>query len=449
MKILISVELYYPLTIGSAYAAYRLANGLADRGHEVSIICSGDGLSTRKAKEKKLKVFRISSFPIPLNRKFRFSPLAHHLVGPILDEIKPDIIHVQDHLLIGFSVIEAALKRNLPLVGTNHFHPDNLLHYLNAPPRLEDKIRKAAWKHLNAVFGHLHTLTTPSEVAKKIMQAGGVKKDITVVSNGIDLNKFKPRPRNEIQAVARKYGLAERKKNILFVGRLEKEKNIDVLIRAMRVVNQAMPARLLICGFGSSEEKLKQLVQELNLENSVKFLGKVPDEDLVKLYNFADLFATASGVELQGLVVMEAMASGLPIISSDGMALPELVRDGLNGFIFPNGDYMAAADRILKVLGDKKLSEDMSKKSLELISNHDFEKSLDQYEDIYKNAAAQETKSKKVNRPLFIISKLILDTPLIAILLLFAVGVAAATAEIYENKQQVKSAYHRLTRAIR
>ncbi len=443
MKILISVELYYPQTIGSAYATYRLANGLGARGHEVFVICSGDGLATKRAREKDIEVFRVSSLPIILAKKIRFSPLAHHLVGPILDEVKPDIVHAQDHLLIGSSVIEAALKRNIPIVGTNHFHPDNLLHYLNAPPRLEEKLRKAAWKHFSTVFGYLDYITTPSEIAKKVMQANGVKKDITVVSNGIDLGRFRPRPKEEARSVAQKYGLSNEDKNILFVGRLEKEKNIDVLIRAMKIVSREMPAKLLICGFGSGEEKLTQLIRELALENYVKFLGKVPDEDLVKLYNFADLFATASTVELQGLVVMEAMASGLPIVSSDGMALPELVRDGINGLIFPSGDYAAAAEKILTVLGNKKLSEGMGRKSLELIAEHDFERSLDQYENIYGKAISGETGKKKINRSLFIISKLILDTPLIAIMLLFALGVATATAEIYENSNRIKSAFHK------
>ncbi len=444
MKILISVELYYPQTIGSAYATYRLASGLAARGHKVSVICTGDSMATKRALEKDIEVFRISSFPIPLNKKFRFSPLAHHAIGPILEEVKPDIIHVQDHLTIGSSVIETALKHKIPIVGTNHFHPDNLIHYLNAPPNIENKIRKVAWKHLDAVFGHLDYLTTPSEIAKNVMQSNGVKKAITVVSNGIDLNKFKPRLKEESQLIAQKYNLSNNDRSILFVGRLEKEKNIDVLIRAMKIIVQKIPAKLLICGFGSGEDKLKQFATELNLENYVKFLGRVPDEDLTLLYNFADVFATASGVELQGLVVMEAMASGLPIVSSDGMALPELVKDGVNGFIFPSGNHTIAAEKILTTLGNRELSETMAKNGLELIAKHDFEKSLDQYENIYRDAISRKNEKKKINRPLFIISKLVLDTPLIALLLLFAISVATATAKIYENGPQIRSAYNKV-----
>ncbi len=447
MKVLISVEYFYPQTVGSAYAAYRLAKGLASRGHEVSVICSGDSLNSRSGIESDIKVFRISSLPILFNRKYRLSPLAHHLVGPIFDEVKPDIVHAQDHLIIGSSVIDAALRRNIPIVGTNHFHPDNLLHYLNAPPAVEDKIRKAAWKHLDVVFGHLRAITTPSEIAKKVMRSSGIKKNITVVSNGIDLGKFKPGPKEEPSEIAEKYGLSPNDKHVLFVGRLEKEKNIDVLIRAVKIVNQKFPAKLLICGFGSGEEKLKSLIEELNLGDSVKLLGKAPDEDVVKLYNFADIFATASTVELQGLSVMEAMASGLPVVSSDGMALPELVKDGSNGFVFPSGNCELAAQKMIELLGNKKLAEIMGKKSRELIQEHDFQKSLDKYEKIYEQAIAVKRKPK-INRALFIISKIFLDTPFVAALLIFAVGVATATAAVYKNSGHIKSAYHKVVQKI-
>lgn len=444
MRILISAELYYPQTIGSAYAAYRLANGLAGRGHKIFVVCSGDGLATKKTIENGVEVYRISSFPIPFNKKFRFSPLVHHLIGPIMDEIKPDIIHAQDHFSIGSSVIEAGLKRGIPIVGTNHFHPDNLLHYLNISPRIEEKIRKMAWRHFNAIFNHLDYVTTPSEIAKQVMRANGFKKDIAVVSNGIDLKRFKSGLKEETDAIVQKYNLSNDVKNVLFVGRLEKEKNIDVLIKAIQIVNRELKAQLLICGFGSGEDKLKQLVQELHLEECVKFLGRVPDDDLLKLYNFVNLFATASTVELQGLVVMEAMAFGLPIISSDGMALPELVQNGINGYIFPSGNYFVAAEKILAVLNNQELSEAMGKKSLELIALHDFERSLDKYESFYKKALTRKNEKKKINWRLFLASNLILDTPFVIILILLAAGVSIVCVEIYTNTGFIESLFQKI-----
>lgn len=443
MKILISVEIYYPHTVGSAYATYHLVNGLVSRGHKVFVICSGDSLTTKKTIENGAEVFRISSVPMLLHKKFRISPLAHHIVGSILDEIKPDIIHVQDHMLIGSSVIEAALKRGVPLVGTNHFHPDNLLHYLNAPKSIENKIRKAAWKHFNAIFEHLDAITTPSQIAKKVMQVNGTKKHISVVSNGIDLKRFKPLTEEETSVVKNKFNLSNSSKIILFVGRIEKEKNIDVLIKTMKNVAKEAQSLLLIAGSGSQEEKLKELAADLGLENFVRFIGRVSDEDLVKLYNLADIFATASTVELQGLVVMEAMASGCPIVSSDSMALPELINDGINGFVFPSGNHEIAGKKIIKILKNEHLAKRMGKKSIELIRKHDFEKTLDQYEVIYANTITHHYKPS-INRALFIFSKIILNTPIIAFLLLFAIGIVAATAETYEHGTKIKSTYNKV-----
>lgn len=155
-----------------------------------------------------------------------------------------------------------------------------------------------------------------------------------------------------------------------------------------------MAAKLFLCGFGSEENRLKELARRSGLEGKVLFLGRVPDEDLRKIYNGVNLFATASTVELQSLVVMEAMASGLPVVSSESMALPELVVDGVNGFAFPPGDSQIAADRIMKILSNPELAKQMGQRSLEFIQNHDFEKTLDAYERLYSQQAGDKKKNK-------------------------------------------------------
>ncbi len=394
MRILIAAEIYHPYTTGSAYATYRLAHGLASRGYQIFVVSSGHGPRTEKTKEDRVEVFRISSVPIPFHPHYYFSPFAYFFLPPIWEEIKPDIIHVQDHFFICWALIEYARKNSIPVIGTNHFHPDNLVHYLHLPPKIENKLRALAWKHFNGVFGQVDMITTPSKTACKIMMENGLKREIQVISNGIDLNKFKPRPAHEVQEVIKKYRMEGEEKKILFVGRLEKEKNINVLIKALKLINKKMAAKLFLCGFGSEENRLKELARRSGLEGKVLFLGRVPDEDLRKIYNGVNLFATASTVELQSLVVMEAMASGLPVVSSESMALPELVVDGVNGFAFPPGDSQIAADRIMKILSNPELAKQMGQRSLEFIQNHDFEKTLDAYERLYSQQAGDKKKNK-------------------------------------------------------
>ena len=438
MRILIGIEAYYPLKAGSAYAAYRLATGLTNRGHEVFVITPGEGFKVHKTVEDKITVYRVGSFPI-LSSGLRFAPFARYYVAPIIEEIKPDVIHVEDHFFVSWSLIDYARKHKIPLVGTNHYHPRNLIHYLKLSPNIEKGIEKLAWKHFNTIYEQLDIITTPTETSRQIMLSNGFKKPIRVISNGIDMAYFKPFPKEELVSVAKKYNLNGDFKKVLFVGRIEKEKSIDVTIRAIQLVSKKIDVKLFVIGVGSERDDLEKLVQELELDERVVFLGGIPDEDVRRIYSFCDLFVTSSTVELQGLVVMEAMASGLPIVSSQGMALHELIEEGRNGYIFPNGNYKAAAEKISLVLHDTKRAERMGKASLELIKKHDFDATLDKYEQSYKDALIQ-----KIRVPLKKIAmaaqKVVLNSLIIFIAGLILVSTASARG-IYHNRGEIHEVY--------
>jgi 1,2-diacylglycerol 3-alpha-glucosyltransferase len=437
MRILIGIEAYYPLKAGSAYAAYRLATGLVKRGHEVFVVTPGEGFKAHKTAEDKITVYRVGSFP--LSSGLRIAPFARYYVAPIVEEIKPNVIHVEDHFFVAWSLIDYARKHKIPLVGTNHYHPRNLTHYLNLPSNLEKKLEKLAWKHFNAIYGQLDIITTPTETSKQIMTANGFKKPIRVISNGIDMAYFKPFPKEELGDLAKKYNLNGGFKKVLFVGRLEKEKSIDVTIRAVQLASKEIDVKFFVIGVGSEREELEKLAVELGIVDKVTFLGGLPDEDVRRIYSLCDLFITSSTVELQGLVVMEAMASSLPIVSSQGMALHELVQEGQNGYIFPNGDYKTAAEKILLVLRDSPKAENMGKASLELIKKHDVELSLDKYEYAYEDAILQ-----KVRVPLkklaMAVQKIALNSLTIILALLILAGMASTT-EIYRNRSELYEAY--------
>jgi len=444
MRILIGIEAYYPLKAGSAYAAYRLATGLANRGHDVFVVTPGEGFKVHKTVEGKITVYRVGSFPI-LGSGLRIAPFARYYVAPIVEEIKPDVIHVEDHFFVSWSLIDYARKHKIPLVGTNHYHPRNLIHYLKLSPNIEKRLEKLAWKHFNTIYEQLDIITTPSETSKQIMLANGFgravhfKKPIRVISNGIDMDYFKPFPKKELAGVAKKYHLNGNFKKILFVGRLEKEKSIDITLRAVQLVSKKIDVKFFVIGVGSERDELEKLVTELGISDRVTFLGGIPDEDVRRIYSYCDLFVTASTVELQGLVVMEAMASGLPIVSSQGMALRELVEEGRNGYIFPNGNYKIAAEKILLVLRDSDKAKNMGKASLELIKKHDFDATLDKYEQSYKDARLQKIRVP-LKKMAIAAQKIVLNSLIIFILGLVLVGTASAM-EIYRNRGEFHDVY--------
>ncbi len=438
MRILIGIEAYYPLKAGSAYAAYRLATGLVNRGHEVFVVTPGEGFKVQKTVEEKITVYRVGSFPI-LNSGLRIAPFARYFIAPIVEEIKPDVIHVEDHFFVAWSLIDYARKHKIPLVGTNHYHPRNLIHYLKLSPKMEEGLEKLAWKHFNTIYEQLDIITTPTETSRQIMLSNGFKKPIRVISNGIDMSYFKPFPKEELADVAEKYNLNGDFKKILFVGRLEKEKSIDITMRAVQLVSQKIDVKLFVIGVGSEKEELGKLAEELGIADKVVFLGGIPDEDVRRIYSFCDLFVTSSTIELQGLVVMEAMASGLPIVSSQGMALHELVKENKNGYIFPNGDYKTAADKIFLILNDDEKAENMGRASLELIKKHSFDITLDKYEQSYKDAQMQKVRTP-LKKVAMIAQKIILNSLTIIIACLIIVGTTSAS-EIYRNRDELRYIY--------
>ena len=140
----------------------------------------------------------------------------------------------------------------------------------------------------------------------------------------------------------------------------------------------------LIAGKGYEQGRLKVLAKELGLESRVTFAGFVPDDDVPFLYRVAQAFVIAGTAELQSLVTMEAMATGLPVLGVNAMALPELIHDGENGFLFPVGDTKKLSHAIGRLFSDPELRQRMGQKSLEIIQNHSQEKMIAVFESLYQ-----------------------------------------------------------------
>jgi glycosyltransferase involved in cell wall biosynthesis len=274
----------------------------------------------------------------------------------------------------------------IPVMGTNHFMPENLVHYLHFPKRPEQWVKTWAWKAFRKVFDKLDHVTTPTQTAADLLTKTGFDKPVLAISCGIDLERFKPESAERIEEVRQKYKLQD-KPTFLYVGRLDKEKNVDYVLRAMALAKGKADFQYVIVGKGAETEDLKALTQQLGLESNVVFAGFVPDDQLPGLYQASDVFAIAGVAELQSIVTMEAMASGLPVLAVNAMALPELCHDGVNGYRFEMGDENALSQKIIELAMDSELRKRMSAKSMELIQKHDIRKTIPQFEALYKTMA--------------------------------------------------------------
>jgi 1,2-diacylglycerol 3-alpha-glucosyltransferase len=382
MRILLATDTYYPDVNGAAYFTYRLATMLSHRGHNVFVMCPSRSFRNTVSNDNAVTVYGIRSIPIPIYRNFRISPLfIPRTVTRAVKEISPDIVHIQNHFLIGKEVVSAAKRLGIPAIGTNHFMPENLVHYLHLPGIAERWVQKLAWRQFVRVFEQLDSVTTPTKTAAALLEKAALNKDVMPVSCGIDLERFKPT--NDGAYLKRRFGIPTDRPVLLYVGRLDKEKKIDVVLRALPDISRVTGVHLVLAGLGKEKQNLKALTEKLGIQKAVTFTGFVPDEDLQNIYRVADLFVTAGIAELQSIVTMEAMASGLPVVAVNAMALPELVHNGENGYLFSDGDSEMLAERVIAILANRALRARMSEKSLEIIKDHDINKTVEKYESIY------------------------------------------------------------------
>lgn len=382
MKITVVTDNYYPNVNGSSYFAQRLAFYLKKHGQEVSVICPSRSLHDEIFEYEGVKVYGIRSMPFERMRvALPFGPVITKKIEKIIKEIKPDVIHVQDHFAVSRKAVNIAKKLHIPAIGTNHFMPENLVHYLHLPPSFENFVKNMLWKYFAVIYKRLNAVTTPTHKAASLLKDVKLKNNVIVMSNGIDLTKFKYA--NNGAYVREKYNIPN-KPILLYVGRLDKEKNLDKVIRALKNVVKKTPVHLVIAGVGAETKNLKKLVKALEMENDVTFTGFVEDKDLPDLYTIADVFINAGIAELQSIVTMEAMATGLPIIGANVMALPELISHSENGFLFEHGDIEKIAQYIEKLFTDPELRKKMGIKSLEIIQKHEISKIIENFISLYK-----------------------------------------------------------------
>lgn len=388
-KILIALESYPPDINGSGIATQRLARGLVARGYAIGVVCPGKKRTMESSIEHGVLVFRIGSMPTLFHKDYRFAPFARKFMGHVFLEFKPDILHVADCFATAEAALSRARKSGIPIVGTNHFHPDNLLHYLKLSKGNTGykALKKALWVYFRRVYNYASVITVPTQTAADIVERVGVTPPIRVISNGLDFALFKRRQVSE--AVFARYGIDPAIPRVLTVGRVEKEKRVDVLIEAFSRMEKGS-AQLIIVGKGKEEARLKKIARERGISRLSVFVGPMPNNELYQFYCISDVYATASEVELQGLSIMEAMAYGLPIAAARSMAIPELVRDEVNGLLFAPGNSADAAEKIARLIADPALRRIMASESLRLIQAHDFAKTLDAFEEAYAFAMSQK-----------------------------------------------------------
>jgi 1,2-diacylglycerol 3-alpha-glucosyltransferase len=382
MKILITTDSYYPQVNGASVFGQRLAAGLRDRGHDVMVVAPATSVRSGYHEVAGVKVFGVRSVPVFIYKGMRIVvPVEiERTTLKVVQDFQPDVIHVQGHFPVSEAVIRNAKKAGIPVVGTNHFMPENLTHYAHLPSLVDPKLQRWMWAKFRGIFEEIDLVTTPTARAAGYMRKNGFGEEFKVISNGIDLLRFNPGQAQE--GFKGRYGLPNTPV-LLYVGRLDREKNLDVVLKALQIATDDVAIHFAVAGTGARREQLERLAARLGISDRVTFLGYVPDEDLPALYCAADCFVLAGTAELQSIATMEAMASGLPVLAADAVALPELVRDGLNGRLFEPGNVDMLATQMRLVFTDEVLRRGMARESLRIIQDHAVERTMEAFETSY------------------------------------------------------------------
>lgn len=373
MRVAITTDSFRDGLGGVATAVAALARALRAAGHTVRIFTAADPSHATLGLD-------VAGFPA---LRYERLPGGRVVVAPVglargLAAFQPDVIHNHSMAAMGTQGLAAARWLDVPILGTCHVYLAGFLGYAPLPLNRIPGTDHTAWRYTATFFNRFPLVTTPSQVMARELTAHGLRVPVVAVSNGVDTRLFRPGPR-----VSGKDGVT-----VLHVGRLSYEKNIDLLLRAFALVAERHPAaRLTIVGDGPDREALAHLAGELGLGERVHFTGFVPHEQLPALYQAADLFATASTIETQGLVVLEAAACGLPVIGVDALALPEAVHHGINGFLAPAGDEAALAQHLAHLVTDTGLRQRMGTASRRLAEAHSLERVAAQYERLYEQVA--------------------------------------------------------------
>ncbi|TGD11953.1 glycosyltransferase [Brevibacterium sp. S111] len=373
-------ETYAPEVNGAAKFAERLAAGLAARGNDVHVACPSATGKPSVSVEDGVTVHRLTAHRWPLHPTWMICMPweTKPEISRLLDSLQPDVVHTQAHFVIGRYAFSESIRRGLPVVATNHFMPDNVRPYIKAPKAVLDGGTAIAWWDLRRKFQSADFITVPTQLAADLLTENGFTSPIRAVSCGIDLERFAHLRELEPQAPR------STPPRVLFVGRLSSEKHAADIVEAVAKTDPEIGLEADIVGGGDQEEPLKQLAAEHGIADRVHVLGKISDKALMDAYQRCTFFCMPSTAELQSIATLEALASRKPVVLADAVALPHLVRDGVNGYLFPPHDINALADRFTRIcrMGDAELDA-FSKASLDVVAKHDIEYTLDTFEAIY------------------------------------------------------------------
>ncbi len=375
---------YYPVISGVVRSVSAFRKALTDLSHNVFVFAQNEP----DYEDQEPFIFRYPALDLGLPGDFPatipFSPFIDYLF-PVL---KVDVVHSHHPVLLGQAAANKARENDLPLVFTFHTRYRDYSHYFPLNQEfVQDFVKNTIDSWLKVYMRRCHHIVVPSESIRDILaDEYGVESMTTVVPTGIALEPYRIA---DGRSIRQKHAWVD-KTMLISVGRLAKEKNWGCLLEAVREVIQIHPdVCLAILGDGPFRKDLMELARKLGITDRVDFVGKVPFDDVPHYLKAADLFCFASQTETQGLVTVEAMAAGLPVVAVNATGTRDVVEHGKDGYL-TSDDSRALAQAISIVLKDEDLMNRLRVASLEKAQSYTIELQARKLVEVY--GQAQEDK---------------------------------------------------------
>lgn len=392
MKIGIFTDTYLPAIDGVVTSISTVKNALEAEGEDVAIIAPSQTLAYEASPRE--RVWRLPSL------RFYGDP-RHRMVLPWVsyksfEHILFDVIHTQTPAFVGMLGVRFARAKNLPVIHTYHTRYQEYAHYLGLPKAILEMLIAPAMRLVVFFLNKHDAIIAPSEGMRRELLAFGVQKPITVIPTGIDIKKAVALADAQDPALLlNKFNLKKKDELVIFASRLGKEKNVEFLIRAMGIVMRTRPqVRFLIVGDGNEKENLEKMVREAGLASQVIFTGFMGHEDLFALYRAAKLFVFASHTETQGLVTLEAMALGVPVVALRAIGIEDLLEGGRGGALLENEDINAFSRAVLELLEKPVLRRKKSKEAQARAKEFSIERTTEMLIRLYQKVLA----AKKIEK---------------------------------------------------
>lgn len=370
---------YHPVINGVVRSVASFRQALMALGHNAFVFAQ----KSSDYEDTEPFIFRYPALELPLTHNIPLPVALSPTIDWLMPYLKLDVIHSNHPGLLGQTAVRKAEEQQLPLVFTYHTRYDEYSHYLRLLP--QDMVKKIIVRMVGDYLKQCQHVVVPTASIQQLLQEEyGISERVTVIPTGLDLAPFQ---QAEAAAIALRQELgwgADRV--IISAGRLEKEKNWPTLLTAVAQVMAGRPdVRLVLLGGGEERPAMEALVSELGVAERVYFAGKVGMDEVPVYLKAADLFSFASVTETQGLVTMEAMAAGLPVVAVRATGTADVVEDGVDGLLTDN-EPEALAAAIGRVLDDEGLAQALRQAAGQKVEAYTIEKQAQKLVEVYRQA---------------------------------------------------------------